>query len=131
MPGEAVSGGTATAVDLALSVTDVADWLGAVSLVAGALLSLAAAIGVLRFPDTLSRMHAATKPQTFGLLLILLGAVVRLGDNVDSGMLILAGLFALITAPVVAHRIGRLAYQEQRARDGLMEERDMESPDRD
>ena len=107
------------------------DIISAALLLLGGVMALTAAIGIVRFPDTLSRMHAATKPQTFGLLLILLGAVLRLGDNVDSGMLILAGLFALITAPVVAHRIGRLAYQEQRARDGLMDQRDMESPDRD
>ena len=109
----------------------IVDIVSSVFLILGALMAFTAALGVFRFPDTLSRMHAATKPQTFGLLLILLGAVLRLGDNVDSGMLILAGLFALITAPVVAHRIGRLAYQEQRARDGLMDQRDMESPDRD
>ena len=40
-------------------------------------------------------------------------------------------MFALITAPVVAHRIGRLVYQEQRARDGLMNPDDMESGNRD
>lgn len=109
----------------------IVDIVSATLILVGCLLAVTAAIGLVRFPDTLSRMHAATKPQTFGLLLVLIGAVVRLGDSVDSGMLILAGLFALITAPVVAHRIGRLAYQEQRARDGLIEERDMESPDRD
>ncbi|GAC53843.1 monovalent cation/H(+) antiporter subunit G [Gordonia amicalis] len=109
----------------------IVDIVSATLILVGCLLAVTAAIGLVRFPDTLSRMHAATKPQTFGLLLVLIGAVVRLGDSVDSGMLILAGLFALITAPVVAHRIGRLAYQEQRARDGLMEERDMEAPDRD
>ncbi|WP_439031476.1 monovalent cation/H(+) antiporter subunit G [Gordonia terrae] len=107
------------------------DIISATLLLIGCLMAVTAAIGLVRFPDTLSRMHAATKPQTFGLLLILIGAMLRLGDNVDSGMLVLAGLFALITAPVVAHRIGRLAYQEQRARDGLMDRRDMESPDRD
>ncbi|MGP3707484.1 monovalent cation/H(+) antiporter subunit G [Gordonia paraffinivorans] len=109
----------------------IGDIISATLILVGCTLALTASIGLLRFPDTLSRMHAATKPQTFGLLMILLGAVVRLGRNLDSGMLILAGLFALITAPVVAHRIGRLAYQEQRARDGLMDRRDMEAPDRD
>ena len=77
-------------------------------------------------------MHAATKPQTFGLLLILTGSAIRLGsDHIDVGMLVLAAMFALITAPVVAHRIGRLVYQEQRARDGLMNPDDMESGNRD
>ncbi|SIR93790.1 monovalent cation/H(+) antiporter subunit G [Williamsia sterculiae] len=95
----------------------ISDIVAGVLVVTGALLALTAAIGVLRFPDTLSRMHAATKPQTFGLLLILVGAMIRLGRSIDTGMLVLSGLFALITAPVVAHRIGRLVYREQRALD--------------
>ena len=45
-------------------------------LVLGSLMSLAAAIGLLRFPDLLSRMHAGTKPQVFGLLLLLDGVIV-------------------------------------------------------
>ncbi|MFW0783177.1 monovalent cation/H(+) antiporter subunit G [Gordonia sp. CPCC 206044] len=109
----------------------ISDIISSVLLITGALLALTTAIGLLRFPDTLSRMHASTKPQTFGLLLMLTGAIIRLGDNVDIGMLILAGLFALMTAPVIAHRIGRLVYQEQRARDGLMARDDMESGNRD
>ena len=107
------------------------DIISAALLLLGGVMALTAAIGIVRFPDTLSRMHAATKPQTFGLLLVLLGAMLRLGDNVDVGMLILAGLFALMTAPVVAHRIGRLVYQEQRARDGLRARADMEAGDHD
>ncbi len=85
----------------------------------GSVLALTASIGLLRFRDSLSRMHAATKPQTFGLLLVLSGAGIRLGHNVDIGMLILGGVFALITAPLVAQRIGQLAYREQRADAGI------------
>lgn len=107
------------------------DIISATLMILGALAALTTSIGLLRFPDTLSRMHAATKPQTFGLLLVLGGAILRLGKDADVGMLILAGLFALITAPVIAHRIGRLVYQEQRARDGLMARDDMETGDRD
>ncbi|MGC5050741.1 monovalent cation/H(+) antiporter subunit G [Micromonospora sp. DT48] len=89
----------------------VADWLGAVSLLTGALLSLAAAVGVLRFPDTLSRMHAATKPQVLGALLLLLGVALRLRSPVDLGMVALVGVFQLATAPVAAQMIGRAAYR--------------------
>jgi multicomponent Na+:H+ antiporter subunit G len=96
-----------------------AEIISTVLVLTGALVALTASIGLLRFRDTLSRMHAATKPQTFGMLLVLSGAGVRLGHNVDIGMLILAGLFVMITAPVVAQRIGQLAYREQRADSGL------------
>lgn len=95
----------------------IGDVISSVLLVLGALLALTTAIGLLRFRDTLSRMHASTKPQTLGLLLMLGGAIIRLENSLDVGMLVLAGLFALTTAPVIGHRIGRLVYREQRARD--------------
>lgn len=47
----------------ATGVDAVIDAVTAVFLVVGALMSLGAAIGLLRFPDLMSRMHAATKPQ--------------------------------------------------------------------
>lgn len=95
------------------------DLLAAVLVLAGSALALTAAIGVLRFPDTLTRMHAATKPQVLGLLLVLGGATIRLSGNVDVGMLVLTGMFTLITAPVIAQRVGQLAYREQRVSDEL------------
>ncbi|MGW0176648.1 monovalent cation/H(+) antiporter subunit G [Rhodococcus sp. NPDC003322] len=95
------------------------DALAAVLLLLGALLAMTAAIGIVRFPDTLSRMHAATKPQVIGLVLVLAGAVIRLRGNVDIWMLVLVGLFTLLTAPVIAHTVGRVAYREQRGKDGL------------
>jgi multicomponent Na+:H+ antiporter subunit G len=94
------------------------DIVASLLVLGGSTLALTAAIGVVRFPDTLSRMHAATKPQVLGLLLVLAGAAIRLRGNV--GMVILTGLFTLITAPVVANRVGQLAYREQNIRDDLL-----------
>ena len=108
-----------------MTVSEVLDVLAAVLVLGGSLLALTAAIGVVRFPDTLSRMHAATKPQALGLLLVLAGAGIRLRGHPDVGMLILAGLFALITAPVVANRVGQLAYREQSFRDDLLTKDEM------
>ncbi|MBX7454757.1 monovalent cation/H(+) antiporter subunit G [Mycolicibacterium sp. 3033] len=96
------------------------DIAAAVLILSGSALALTAAIGVVRFPDTLSRMHAATKPQVLGLLLVLIGAALRLRGQIDVGMLILTGLFTVITAPVIANRVGQLAYREQNIRDDLM-----------
>ncbi|QUR66181.1 monovalent cation/H(+) antiporter subunit G [Mycobacterium spongiae] len=95
------------------------DVIAGVLVLAGCVLALTAALGVVRFPDTLSRMHAATKPQVLGLLLVLAGAAIRLRGDHDVGMLILSGVFTVITAPVVAHRVARLAYREQDLRDSL------------
>ncbi len=95
------------------------DIVCAVLILGGSALALTAAIGVVRFPDTLSRMHSATKPQVLGLLLVLAGAAIRLRGHPDVGMIVLTGLFTLITAPVVAQRVGQLAYREQNLKDSL------------
>lgn len=100
----------------------IANIISAVFLITGSLLALTAAIGIVRFRDTLSRMHAATKPQTFGMLLVLIGTMIQIGPDRVIGMLVLTGLFALITAPVIAQRVGRLVYREQRLADGLIDE---------
>ncbi|MFC4494804.1 monovalent cation/H(+) antiporter subunit G [Streptomyces ovatisporus] len=91
--------------------SDAADAAAAVCMLLGALLCLLAGIGLLRLPDVLSRMHAGTKPQTFGLLLVLLGAGLRLRDGADMGTIVLVGLSQLVTVPVAAHMIGRAAYR--------------------
>jgi multicomponent Na+:H+ antiporter subunit G len=98
----------------------VSDIVASVLVLGGSTLAFTAAIGVVRFPDTLSRMHAATKPQVLGLLFVLAGATIRLQGHADVGMLILTGLFTLITAPVIANRVGQLAYREQNFRGDLL-----------
>lgn len=100
-------------------MSTVLDVVAAIAILLGALLAMTAAIGIVRFADTLSRMHPATKPQVIGLILVLTGCVIRLRGNVDIWMLILVGLFTMLTAPVIAHVVGRVAYREQRGRDGL------------
>ena len=94
--------------------------ISAIFILLGAILAFTAAVGIVRFPDTLSRMHAATKPQVVGLILVLTGAVIQLRGSVDIWMLVLVGVFTLVTAPVIAHTVGRVAYREQRGRDGLL-----------
>jgi len=101
-------------------VTGVLDLVGAVLLLLGALLALAAAIGLVRLPDVLSRMHAATKPQTTGLVLVVIGSALLLRTSVDVWMLVLVAAFQLITAPVTAHLVGRLAYRSGGVRADLL-----------
>ena len=60
---------------------NVLDIVTAVLILGGSALALTAAIGVVRFPDTLTRMHAASKPQVLGLLLVLVGAAIRLSGH--------------------------------------------------
>ncbi|WP_158726341.1 monovalent cation/H(+) antiporter subunit G [Tomitella fengzijianii] len=96
------------------------DWAAAILVLLGSLFALTAAIGLVRFPDTVSRMHPSTKTQVLGLLLVLVGAGIRLRGSVDVGMLVLAGLFTVIVSPVFAHLVGRSAYRERGLRVDLM-----------
>lgn len=101
------------------------DVVGHVFILIGSVISLTAAIGVVRFRDLLSRMHPATKPQVIGLLFVLGGAMLNLWGSFDVWMLALAGMFMVLTAPVIAHRVGRIAYREQLGRDGLLDDEDL------
>ncbi|MCU1419717.1 MAG: Na+/H+ antiporter subunit [Homoserinimonas sp.] len=85
--------------------------LAGICLLFGALLSLAAGVGLLRFPDALSRMHAATKPQILGLIFILLAIALSNNNWATVATLIPVLLFQMMTAPISAHMIGRAAYR--------------------
>jgi multicomponent Na+:H+ antiporter subunit G len=112
-------------------VSAVFDVVGAMLVVLGALLALAAAVGLLRLPDVVSRMHAATKPQTAGLVLVVLGTALLLRTSADVWMLLLVGAFQLITAPVTAHLVGRLAYRSGGVRTDLLHRDELaERPER-
>lgn len=97
----------------------VLDVASAVLLIAGALQCFLGALGLLRLPSLLSRLQAATKPQTLGLLLILAGAALRV--PLDSAVtLLLVAVFQLITAPVIAQLVGRSAYRSGAVRPEIL-----------
>lgn len=103
-----------------VSLTEVADALAAVCLVLSALLTLIAAIGILRFPDLLTRMHSATKPQVLGLMLVLVGLGLRLRDPSTIGLLALVALFQLVTTPIGSHMVGRASFRAGQVRRELL-----------
>ena len=82
----------------------------ALLLVLGSLFSLVAALGMLRLPDTVMRMHAATKAGTLGAGLILIAEAFFYSELGITLRVLAAILFLLLTAPVAAHLIGRAAY---------------------
>lgn len=101
-------------------IDQVLDIAAAVFVVLGAALSLVAGVGVLRFPDALSRLHAGTKPQVLGLICIVIA--VALSSRSWSAILLLIPvvLFQLLTQPVAAHMIGRAGYRTKNLRHDLL-----------
>jgi len=87
------------------------DVVTAVLLPAGAAFCALGGLGLLRFPDVLSRLQAATKAQTIGLLLILIGAAPHSGSASAVASLLLVAVFQLFTAPVIAQTVGAAAYR--------------------
>ena len=84
--------------------------LASVLLLLGALLGLIGAIGVIRLPDSYTRMHSASKAGALGAALILTGVAAA-----SEGAFALAALFAaavlLATAPLAAHAMARAAHR--------------------
>jgi multicomponent Na+:H+ antiporter subunit G len=94
-------------------VSGLVDVLSGVLLLTGTALALIAGLGLIRFPDVFSRMHAATKPATLGLLCVTLGAALQMDDSSNAVKLLLVAAFQFVTAPVAAHMIGRAAYRSR------------------
>jgi multicomponent Na+:H+ antiporter subunit G len=103
-----------------MTLAAIADGASALCLLVGALLTLIAAVGVLRFPDLLTRMHSATKPQVLGLLMVLLGVGLRLRDASTTGMLLLVALSQLVTTPIASHMVGRASFRAGQVRRDLL-----------
>ena len=111
-------------------IAAIADVVAAVCLLGGAALCLTAGLGLLRFPDVLSRMHAGTKPQTLGVLLVMVGAGIRLHGWSATWMLLLVAAFQLLTAPVSAHLVSRVAYRRRHVRRDLLVVDEVSAADR-
>ncbi|SFK44355.1 monovalent cation/H(+) antiporter subunit G [Cellulomonas sp. KH9] len=98
----------------------VADVASIVCLLGGAFFAFAAGVGALRFPDLLSRMHAGTKPQVLGLILVLIGLALRLREGGAVWALLLVAIFQMLTAPVAAHMVGRAGFRTGKVRNDLL-----------
>jgi multicomponent Na+:H+ antiporter subunit G len=88
------------------------DLLTIVLLLNGAFFILTAAIGILRLPDVLCRLHAVAKALTLGIFLLLLALWVHLGERQTALKILVAVFFQIVTIPVSSHLIGLLAFQK-------------------
>lgn len=115
-------------------MTTILDVVGAVLILAGSLLTLLAAVGVVRFPDVLTRMHALSKLSTLGLVLILLATALLTRSRAVTGLVVLVTGFLLLTVPVSTHLVARAAYRRGQhlpmTTDDLAEVELTEPPDR-
>jgi len=84
----------------------------------GLLFFLGAAVGLFRFPDFYTRMHAAGKGDTLSSLLILLGfALITFDDFSAAGWLLLLKIFGIVlfimlTSPTSTHALMRAGFED-------------------
>lgn len=83
--------------------------LTAVLLLLGACLALLAAIGIVRFPDTFSRMQASSKASTLGLACLLGGTALQFLEVGVIARVASIAAFIMLTAPISAHVVARVA----------------------
>jgi multicomponent Na+:H+ antiporter subunit G len=88
--------------------------IAGVLILGGAGFTLIAAIGIVRLPDLLTRMHASTKAGTLGSALVLAALATVFADTSITTKTVAAVLFLLLTAPIAAHMIGRAYVKTER-----------------
>jgi multicomponent Na+:H+ antiporter subunit G len=88
----------------------IVEWLTAFALLTGSGFMLIAALGVLRMPDLLTRMHATTKAGVLGAGLTMVAVALHFGTEPVIAKAAAVIAFLILTAPVAAHAIGRAGY---------------------
>lgn len=114
-----------------MSLESVLDVIGSVLILIGASFTLTAAIGLVRLPDVLNRMHAGSKPQTLGFLMLCVGLSLVLRDASATAMLAVAACLQLVTSPVATQVMAKAAYRTGQYRADLVVDDGDREGDRD
>ncbi len=85
------------------------DALGWILILAGSVFLVTGAIGLIRFPDFWSRLHALSVLDSAGVLLLLAGMCIQGGWSLITVKLVIIGLFLLITGPTATHALANAA----------------------
>ena len=86
-------------------------WWRDLPILLGALFVLAAAVGVLRFPDLYTRLHASSKLVTLGSAGIFFGAMLTFSSVEVTAVLVAILAFQFLTTPLSAYMIAQAAYR--------------------
>ena len=89
------------------------DLLSIVAVTAGGFFFLAGTVGLLRFPDTLTRLHALTKADNLGLGLVVVGLLPQVGSVMVGLKLIVVWLLVLLASATVSQLIARVARRQE------------------
>ncbi|CAA6820353.1 MAG: Sodium:proton antiporter [uncultured Sulfurovum sp.] len=85
------------------------DLLSDICLLVGGILTLTGAVGLLRFPDFFTRLHAASVTETLAAMLLIIGIMLDTGWTLDSAKLMLLIFIMIIANPTITHALCRAA----------------------
>ena len=97
-------------------MSPVLEFVSAAFIATGVIFFVAGVVGLLRFPDTLTRLHALTKADNLGLGLIVLGLLPRTADGLAAGKLVIIWLLVMLASATVSQLVGRAARHEEQGR---------------
>jgi multicomponent Na+:H+ antiporter subunit G len=95
-------------------VSALADAFTVVAIALGVVFFLAGSVGLLRFPDALTRLHALTKADNLGLGLVVLGLAAQAGSVLGALKLLAVWVLVLVAGATVARLIARAAHEPER-----------------
>ena len=94
------------------------DYLAAILIALGILFFIGGAVGIIRFPDFYTRMHAAGKGDTMSMFLIFLGIILyelkdpTVAHLLIAGKILFIALFIMMTSPTSTHALIKAGYEE-------------------
>ncbi|HOX89102.1 MAG TPA: monovalent cation/H(+) antiporter subunit G [Burkholderiaceae bacterium] len=89
------------------------DVFSVVAIVAGAVFYLAGTVGLLRFPDAYTRLHALTKADNLGLVLVVIGLLPQVNGVLAGLKLVLVWLLVMLSSAAVSQLIARSARRQE------------------
>ena len=92
----------------------VIDAFSIVAIVAGLVFFLAGTVGLLRFPDAYTRLHALTKADNLGVALVVIGLLPQVGSVLAALKLVLIWLLVLLSSAGVSQLIARSVRRQGR-----------------
>ncbi len=86
------------------------EWISGSFIIIGAFFIFIAGLGLVRFPDVYTRMHAVSKSMSMGIGAILIAAMLEFASWSSSLKALLIIVFLFLTIPVTSHIISIVAY---------------------
>ena len=80
-------------------------------MIAGGVFMFIGGVGMIRFPDMYTRMHAASVTETLGTGLVLFGMLIHATDWLVAVKILMLGFFLFVTGPTSAHALAKTALQ--------------------